>query len=659
MLRIFLLTLFIFHASFVGADTSEPAKPNDMEHVVVEHNDILPSLNKQIINRDAIAASASSLSEILASLSAVQVRRIGGLGNPTSVSIRGSTHQQVNVRIDGQLINSSQYGGFDLDQIPLALVESIEVSQFQTGETGPTPIGGEIRINTFKAEGNHTSAAANFGSWGHRELNAKHSWTYQQHQLVASLNQLNTNNDYTYLVPQSFANPQLSATEPLRNNAFSKTSLFIANEIERLNSTTRMNIQFNKQNKEQPNYQNNSPENTSNLKNQNLRIGLEQVWHSGASPHPLSFEAYWFDKKEKYSERPTENRYDTYDYDNHQFYMQFKRPVNIQTAVLTPYANLNHQTFASSTWLRQQRPDCNGIQSCDIKAQQIQMNLGARFDGQLNFQPIQYSVLYNHLFAQNENTPRFQPDSTTYTDDFDYASFEGDLNYILDKQRYSLHLAQGIRPPTLSELFGDQGLFKGNENLEAEKAHSITFNALWLWQNLYLQNTLYYQDIDNTIVAIFNSSGIGSYTNVASSYSWGWSGQMDYKLSPKLSFSANIDLIDSTTRSRFVAFDNKKLPGIYHQQFQLRANYQLTPEWQVSFITKQQRELYFDRANKISNRTNFNTNRNTTRLSLSWQQNNYVASIVVNNLFDQAHYDLANRPAPGRNIQFKITVKEF
>ena len=105
------------------------------------------------------------MSDILKSINGIQIRQISGLGNPVSISIRGSNSKQVQLYIDGQLINDSQFGGFDLNQIPTEQIESIEISKNQAIGTGATPIGGVIRINTFNPNEDSKKMSLAIGSF--------------------------------------------------------------------------------------------------------------------------------------------------------------------------------------------------------------------------------------------------------------------------------------------------------------------------------------------------------------------------------------------------------------------------------------------------------------------------------------------------------------
>ncbi|RXF00442.1 TonB-dependent receptor, partial [Pseudoalteromonas phenolica O-BC30] len=69
--------------------------------------------------------------------------------------------------------------------------------------------------------------------------------------------------------------------------------MYINDQISLDAHNIRLNAQYTKQNKAIPNYQNNSPENLSNLETKNWRAGYIHVWKSD-SKHlsEVEFESY-------------------------------------------------------------------------------------------------------------------------------------------------------------------------------------------------------------------------------------------------------------------------------------------------------------------------------------------------------------------------------
>ena len=252
---------------------SEPS--SDVEVIEVVNNHDFASSNYQVLRREDFIDSSQSLSDILGQVNGIQIRQISGVGNPVSISIRGSSAKQVQFFIDGQLVNDSQFGSFDLNQIPTEQIESIEISKNQAIGTGSTPIGGVIRINTYNPSEDTQKVSVSLGSFGYQELSLLKNTAFKYHSLAIGGTYLASDNDYDYLVPQSFDDPSKSITEPLRNNAFEKFSLFINDSAQINQHQLRVNLTYNKQDKGLANYQNNSPENSSNIEMDSLRYGLQ------------------------------------------------------------------------------------------------------------------------------------------------------------------------------------------------------------------------------------------------------------------------------------------------------------------------------------------------------------------------------------------------
>ena len=113
-----------------------------------------------VIHREDFEGKMEDLADVLQNEAAVEVRQSGGLGSFSTISIRGSSSDQVMVFLDGVLLNDASGGGVDLSSISLSDVESIEIYR------GVTPInfdkasiGGVVNIKTLRAkEGIHASA---------------------------------------------------------------------------------------------------------------------------------------------------------------------------------------------------------------------------------------------------------------------------------------------------------------------------------------------------------------------------------------------------------------------------------------------------------------------------------------------------------------------
>ena len=114
--------------------------------------DPIPAASTDVLFADDYTAEQKSLADLLAETEGVFVRRFGGAGDRSEVSIRGSTPSQVVVAIDGVRANSALTGGLDLSRACLPLLERVEVTR-GAGSTqhGSGAIGGVVNLVTRAA----------------------------------------------------------------------------------------------------------------------------------------------------------------------------------------------------------------------------------------------------------------------------------------------------------------------------------------------------------------------------------------------------------------------------------------------------------------------------------------------------------------------------
>jgi outer membrane cobalamin receptor len=662
---IFLLMCF-FCPNWVEA-TEHPVE--DLEVLTIYDQQPLFSSNYQVLAREDFINSSQTLSDILQTVNGLQIRQIGGLGNPVSVSIRGSSSKQVQLYIDGQLVNDSQFGGFDLNQIPTEQIQSIEISKNQAIGAGSTPIGGVIRINTYNPSQDKLNLSLAVGSFNHKELNILYNKAFQANNLSLGGSYLKTDNNYDYLVPQSFTNSNQSSVEPLSNNQFEKKNLYLNNNLSFGSQKIRLTVQYNEQKKAIPNYQNNTPENTSNLSSDTWRFGYRHSIHTNFKwLDNLEFEAYREDKTERYLDIVADVKRLDANYNTTKTHADLASSFifNSQYGDLSvsPFIELNKQDFDSLSFDNNGQISCNGIRSCDVIAEQTQLLIGSRFEWQQQNRPISAYSLITQLNEKNQSIEVNQSDAETFNSDKDHQTQEVGIVYQGQHIKTELIASNGIRTPTLFELFGDRGLFKGSEELLPEQAKTLHLGVAYknqLAQMRYSLNvSVYHQQSDNAIVAIFNSSGVGAYKNVSDAVLNGLEFETKLAISAALSINLQTNIIDSQTSAAIKAFNNKKLPGIYHQQYSLSLNYQFTPEWKMHLRSAVDNDLYFNRSN-IFESTNGQTGkpeqRRLTDIQIGYTSGIYRLNLSVNNLFDQQYQDLANRPAQGRNIQFKLSIQ--
>ncbi|MFT3759888.1 TonB-dependent receptor domain-containing protein [Thauera sp.] len=151
-----------------------------LDHVVVtatrqpvSADEVLSSVD--VIDRDEIArAGNSNLVQLLSGRPGVQVTSNGGPGSNSSVFIRGTNSGHALLLIDGVRVGSLTSGAPAFENIPLELIERIEILRGPASALyGADAIGGVIQVFTRKgSEGFQPSARVGLGSDGARTLDA-------------------------------------------------------------------------------------------------------------------------------------------------------------------------------------------------------------------------------------------------------------------------------------------------------------------------------------------------------------------------------------------------------------------------------------------------------------------------------------------------------
>ncbi len=123
-----------------------------------------------VVDRAQIEAStARTLSELLARLPGVQMTSNGGLGKTSGVFIRGTESRHALLLVDGVRLGSATLGTPSWDNIPLDMIERIEVLKGPASALyGSDAVGGVVQVFLRKGrDGFHPSASMTAGSRGH------------------------------------------------------------------------------------------------------------------------------------------------------------------------------------------------------------------------------------------------------------------------------------------------------------------------------------------------------------------------------------------------------------------------------------------------------------------------------------------------------------
>ncbi len=168
---------------------------------------------------------ADSLPELLVRAPGTSVRSIGGLGQFSSVSLRGSSGQQVAVFIDGVPVASSMAGLLSLADLSLDALERIEIYRgFIPIEFGGAAMGGVINLVGDVHRGPaRLRAIAGYGSFATREARARFDTPLGADQSVsAQLGYAGSAGDFRFLDNNATASRDDDAVVRRTNNGYER-----------------------------------------------------------------------------------------------------------------------------------------------------------------------------------------------------------------------------------------------------------------------------------------------------------------------------------------------------------------------------------------------------------------------------------------------------
>lgn len=184
-----------------------------------------PSAFVTVIDPKPFAQQIKTLPELLAREPGVNVQQFGGLGQFSTVTLRGSTAEQVTVLLDGVRLNTAEGGAFDFSTLPLHAIDRIEIirgggaSQF-----GSDSIGGVVQIFTKRSKKKPSyEASLTGGSFGTFKANAGYSKPFEKTSILLNYTHLHSAGDFKFKTTPTFLGGRKLGGDQVftrENNAF-------------------------------------------------------------------------------------------------------------------------------------------------------------------------------------------------------------------------------------------------------------------------------------------------------------------------------------------------------------------------------------------------------------------------------------------------------
>lgn len=145
-----------------------------------------------ISNEEIVQSQVQSIPELLKRLPGINVAQSGGVGQQTSLFVRGTESRHVLILVDGIRLNQANISGSsDLSQIPLSLVQRIEyIRGARSAIYGSDAIGGVINLITQpeNPDSSYSKISTSFGNHGSQTYQISTHQNSEQTRVYSSAN---------------------------------------------------------------------------------------------------------------------------------------------------------------------------------------------------------------------------------------------------------------------------------------------------------------------------------------------------------------------------------------------------------------------------------------------------------------------------------------
>jgi len=633
-----------------------PAKPDDApapaDVIVVEGvrpgrlED--PTAFGDVISTDDYEAESQDLADLLEQQVGVSVRRFGGAGDRSEVSIRGSTASQVVVAIDGVRANSMLTGGMDLSHICVPLIDRVEISRGAGAvREGSGAVGGVVNLVTRGAEERPESRASlTGGAWNTWEGSAFRAAREGRFDYSLGYCGLQTDGDF------EFARPQFEGPDGVPSPFVPSKATRINNERTQHGATLGAGVQlgpgelrfgdyFVHSDGGEPGLDDGSGEDAG----QNPKASSTD-WSNLAQ---LRYVAPGFLPAQESLELGLYQR--TEDSQYHDPLALFDAPKDVRAKIATLGSQI------ASGWHMGLGPVEGRLDvaldgsrdafSSDQQQDRDRMTGAFRMQSELGV--LEDRVLFVPAL-RGEETEGFG---------FEWIPAAGVVVSPWSWLRLRANAGRAYRAPSFDELYyPDQGSIRGNPNLDPEEAWNfdagfeLLFDQVGPIEDAHFVASWFRRDIDNSIVWVEVNNGTIAPVNTGEATAQGVELSLRFQLTPYLRVALNHTELDTERNAT-----GKAIPGQPDRESFARVQLGPPDAWKlVGEMLYTGKILVNEGGGRyLPSRTVWNASAaynvaSLTALPLSRWLSRFWIFVQGNNLGDEAVRDTIAFPQPGRNL---------
>ena len=641
----------------------DETKAGEVEAVVLPTVTVTGAGARVLNADDAVAGSVllpedfgmagDSLPEVLDREAGVRITRFGGPAAFSTLSIRGSTAEQVLIVIDGIPLPSALGGPIDLSKLPLGAIERVEIYRGAAPLVfGQSAIGGVVSVTTRAATERELSVTAAAGSFAAREARLHYSEAYENWDAAMGIDYGGWGGDFTFVNDNGTRfDPSDDSTVVRRNNDFDrfhwlgKARLYIDESW----TLTAVNWFFARE-QGVPGLGQFETRKSRHWVNENLAVlsltgnGLANGWVDVTARVAFHYSHSSFrDPLNEVGLSGDETRDDTYA----PYVTLVGKLTPVQGWDITGQASYRFEGIGttkagdeSGGWQRHQA-------TAGVESGWLFGSISTRLIPSARVEWIESRVGDSDPTGQSRGSWRVAA-----------------VNQSLPDTRVSISGSRSLRFPSLFELFGDSGRVLGNSALAAEAAYSVDAAVIYdtkLGQSwpLNLEAYGYYSDVTDLIQYVQTAQNTARAENIDSARLWGVEAGLRTDLFAHLRLRGNYTFIDARNTGDVAARQDKVLPFRPASKWFVRAEGYVPDlgharelalfadmEWMAG--------NYLDNANLVATSARlFVSVGVAVELSKGW----LAASLVARNLLNEASADLIGYPLPGRVLHLSLTLR--
>jgi len=593
----------------------------------------------------------NNLAATLDAVAGVNVRRYGGLGSFSTVSIRGSTSEQVQIYIDGVPLSSAVGGGVDLSRISLAGIERIDIYRGAVpAQLGGHSVGGVVHLRTKRLPKTiSTSFNASEGSFNTRQLTASLALPWQRGRYLYLAEYQKSGNMFRYWDDNGTPYNNSDDGWAKRINSDFKSFHALAKAhwpyaTRDINIYTTLNLNHKGIPGIGPNPSQHARFNTwRNI----TEATLTGRW--GKKKNIYRLKAHSIVEESTFKDSLGEVGIDMQNMHNR---MQSYAIIGESTialplnTVMNVFTSQKKTLFTPNDRLRKSRTLPKSTRFASTVGSEIKIPLlnsnkfGLRISGQKEHRR---DLLFEHLAGIDSKKRHL-----TKTLSGIQAGISADVK---EGWKLRVHVGKYRRAPSFFELFGDRGAVAGNVNLTNEHSKKHDIALLYQTSNLkfprltLLEISGYYNRAKNLIRFIHNSQYISRPYNIGAAQLSGIETRCNIYITQWLRFKWNYVYQHTENLSPFPYENRRDLPNA--PRHRLNANTELSVnQWKLNYDVNIENRHFIDRANlrNVAGRV-----LHDLRLTIPTKAS-ATFIIEICNLSNNQTADLWAYPLPGRSF---------